>query len=156
MQDTALVKIKTDLQTIDVTQLVAYTKKLAEIGSFNKMLAPVLMQDFIVAMDVANTMYRRALRCDSQADNAISVAKSIAFFDKASDFLKAKGVKESAEARKAYIDQDPDVVAAREVKAQSEALVAFMRNKIQEFRMAYEAVKKIAYGDQYQTPWEGM
>jgi hypothetical protein len=154
--ETNLAKIQENLKLIDVTKLVAYTKKLEQVGSFNKMMAPVLMQDFILAMDLANTMYCNALKCDSRTDNALSVAKSIAFLDKATDFLREKGVKESAEARKWYVDQDPDVIAARELKAQSEAMVAFLRNKYTEFKIAYEAVKKIAYADSYQTPYEGM
>jgi hypothetical protein len=30
-----------------------------------------------------------------------------------------------------------------------------LKNKVQEFRFAIEAIKKL-YGDGYTTPWEGM
>ena len=143
------------LQAIDVTKIVEYTKKLREIGSINKMMAPVYLRDFIVAYDITNTMYSAAIRCDIEAQASLDTARSIAYLDRAGDYLRSKGIKESSEARKQYVDIDEGVIKASELKAKTTALCAFLKNKLQEFRMAHDDVKKMSYGDNYMSPEEG-
>ena len=41
-----------ELQTIDVTELVRFTKLISDIGGLNKMMAPNYLRDFINAMDL--------------------------------------------------------------------------------------------------------
>lgn len=141
---------------VDVTRLVKYTQKIADIGSLQKMMAPIYLKDFIEAIDVASSMLAAATKMDHQADASVKRTEAIAFLDRAGDYLKAKGIKDSAEARKKYIDVDPDVILAKDEKARTAALVVFLKHKVQEFRLAHDDVKKIAYGDQQLTNWEGM
>lgn len=152
METTAL---EQRLQAIDVTKLVEYTKKLREIGSFNKMMTPTYLRDFIVAYDITNSMYASAVRCDIEAQTSLDRARSIAYLDRAGDYLKEKGIKESSEARKQYVEIDEQVIAAADLKAKTTALCAFLKNKMQEFRMAHDDVKKMAYGENYLSPEEG-
>ena len=151
----SVVNLEERLQKLDVTKLVQYTAKLREIGTISKMMAPVYLRDFIVAYDITNTMYSNAIKYDIEAQTALDQAKSIAYLDKAGDYLKLKGIKESSEARKQYIDLDEDVIAASNMKAKTAALCAFLRNKMQEFRMAHDDVKKMSYGENYMSPEEG-
>lgn len=149
---TDLVKIQNNLEAIDVTQLVKFTNKIKEIGhGFNPMLAPIYLQDFIIAYDISNTMLASAVKADLMAENACKQAESIAFLDRASSYIKESGLKDSAEARKKYIDIDSDVIAAKELRAKTTAIVTFLKNKLQAFRMAHDDIKKMAYTDQYQT-----
>jgi hypothetical protein len=119
-------------------------------------MAPVYMRDFILAYDVTNTMLSRAIRADLEAASAVDTARSIAYLDKAGDYLKLKNIKDSSEARKQYIEIDSDVQRANNLRAKTQAMVSFLKNKMQEFRLAHDDVKKIAYGDQYLSPEEGM
>jgi len=141
---------------VDVTRLVEYTRKIKDIGSLQKMMAPIYLKDFIEAIDVSSTMLSVAVQLDIKADTALKQAEAIAFLDKAGDYLKQKGIKDSAEARKKYVDIDPDVIDAKNEKARTTALVIFLKNKVQEFRLAHDDVKKISYGDQQLSNWEGM
>ena len=141
---------------VDVTKLVKYTRKIADIGSLQKMMAPIYLKDFIEAIDVSTTMLAAATKMDYEADAAVKTAEAIAFLDRAGDYLKQKGIKDSAEARKKYIDIDPDVIAAKNEKARTAALIVFLRGKVQGFQKAHDDVKKIAYGDQQLSNWEGM
>lgn len=141
---------------VDVTKLVEYTRKIKDIGSLQKMMAPIYLKDFIEAIDVSSTMLSAAVQLDLKADASLKQAEAIAFLDRAGDYLKQKGIKDSAEARKKYIDIDPDVLAAKNEKARTAALVVFLKNKVQEFRLAHDDVKKISYGDQQLSNWEGM
>jgi hypothetical protein len=144
------------LKTVDVTKLVEYTQKIRDIGSLNKMMAPLYLRDFILAYDATNNMLSHAIRCDLDAQTALDTNRSIAYLDRAGDYLKDKGIKDTSEARKQYVDIDPDVISSSNTKAKTQALVSFLKNKMQEFRLAHDDVKKIAYGDPYMSPDEGM
>lgn len=142
--------------TIDVTQLAVYLNKVKDIASINKMMGATYLRDFIEGQDIAGTLVARAIREDAKAKARLEYAESLAYLDKATDWLKAKGIKESSEARKQYIDIDEDVVAAKDKKAQTEALVHLMKSKQSVLRQAHDDLKKILYGDSHMTPYEGM
>lgn len=108
----ALIKIEHRLQKIDVTELAQYTNKIKDIGTLNKMMAPIYMRDFIIAFDVTNNLLSMAIKSDLEASTVLDTARSIAYLDKAGEFLKEKGIKDSSEARKQYIELDEDVIKA--------------------------------------------
>jgi hypothetical protein len=122
------------------------------------MLAPIYLRDFIMAIDVTNSLLARAIRSDLQAAAAVKNQESLAYIDRAGNYLKEKGIKDTAEARKRYVPLDDDVMKAYDLKAQTESMVSFLRNKMFEFRLAHDDVKKIAYSNDYQnnTSNEGM
>lgn len=142
--------------TIDVTQLAVYLSKVKEIASINKMMGATYLRDFIEGQDVAGAMLARAIREDAKAKARLEQAEAIAYLDNAADYLKSKGIKDSSEARKRYVDVDENVVAAKDKKAQTEALVSLMKNKLSVLRQAHDDLKKILYGDQHMTGYEGM
>lgn len=144
------------LKKIDVSLLVKYTKKIKDIGSLSKMQAPLYMQEFIQAIDVVNVMLTSAIKLDIDAKTALNSAESIAYLDKASDFLKEKNIKESDSARKMYVDIDENVLSAKDFKARTEAVVVFLKNQLQIFRMSHDDCKKIGYGDQAATDYTGF
>jgi len=156
MQDQALTAVEQKLQTIDITKLVEYSRKIRDIGSLNKMMAPLYLRDFIIAYDITSSMLAAAVRYDLDASTALDTAKAIAYLDKAGDYLKTKEIKETSAAREYYIAIDPDVIAASNAKAKSTALVVLLKNKLQDFRMAHDDVKKMTYGEPYQTNEEGF
>ena len=122
------------------------------------MLAPMYIRDFIVAFDLTNSLLARAVRTDLRADSFLKQSEAIAYLDRAGPFLKEKGIKDTAEARKRYVPMDPDVLTAHDAKARTAAMLVFLKNKLSEFRYAYDAVKKIAYSNDYNhnTDYEGM
>ena len=159
MTHPGLVKVEQGLQAIDLTRVIEYTKKIPDISKgFNTMLAPIYLRDFIMAIDVTNSLLARAIRSDLQAAAAVKNQESLAYIDRAGDYLKEKGIKDTAEARKRYVPLDDDVMKAYDLKAQTESMVSFLRNKMFEFRLAHDDVKKIAYSNDYQnnTSNEGM
>jgi len=147
--------IEEKLKKIDVTKIVLYSRKIKEIGTLNKMMAPIYLQDFIIACDLVNAMLSSAVRCHIDATSQLEQAEAIAYLDRAPDYLSAKGIKDTNESRKKYIDIDIDVIKAKDVKAKTEAMVVFLKNKLRSFQDAHNAVKKIAYGDQQFTGEEG-
>jgi len=154
-----LIKVEEGLRSLRLDRLVEFTKKIEDISKgFNAMLAPVYLRDFIMAYDFTNTMLASAMRMYGIADSALRSAEAIAYFENAPGYLQSKGVKESDAARKRYIPMDPDVQHADKVKAQAEAMVVFLKNKLQCFRLAHDDVKKIAYANEYSndSPNEGM
>ena len=141
-----------------MTRVIIYTKKISEISKgANTNLAPIHLQDFIMAIDVTGGLLARAIRTDLRADANVKQSEAIAYMDHAGEYLESKGIKDTAEARKRYVPINPDVVAAVDMKAKTTAMVVFLKNKLMEFRMAHDDIKKIAYsGDYNNTDYEGM
>lgn len=139
-------------------RVVEYTKKLEKIAEgANSMLAPIMMRDFIIAMDVTSDLLAKATRNDLRAAAKLKQAEAEAYFDRAPDFLKNQGVKESSEAKKMYVPTDPEVISAHDAKAKTEAMKFWLINKLHEFRMAHDDVKKMAYTSDYANSQnEGM
>lgn len=141
---------------LDVTRLAEYVNKIQELSSVTKMMAPVYLRDFIIGQDVAANLLARAISADSKAKAQLEYAESIAYLEKAKDYLESKGIKDTSEARKQYVNVDQDVTAAKDKRAQTEALVSLMKSKLSQLRQAHDDLKKIAYGEQNLTPYEGM
>ena len=160
MTHPGLVKVEQGLvKPIDLTRVIEYTKKIPDISNgFNTMLAPLYLRDFIMAIDVTNTLLAKAIRSDLQAAAAVKNQESLAYIDRAGAYLKIKEIKDTAEARKRYVFIDEDVLRALDLKSQTESMVSFLKNKMFEFRLAHDDVKKIAYANDYSnnTPNEGM
>jgi hypothetical protein len=158
MSDLTLVsKLEKDLKSLDLSKVLKYQQKLEDLTQgANTMNAPMYLRDFILAYDETNNLLAKATRYLGQAEASLKTAESMAYFDAAPDFLKDNGVKDSSEARKRYIPLDPRVQDAERVKSFAESMVAFLKNKMFEFRAAHEAVKKMAYsGDYSNSPYEG-
>jgi hypothetical protein len=144
------------LSSIDVTSLAKYLDKIKDIASINKMMGATYLRDFIEGQDVAAMLLAKAIQADIKAKAKLEQFEAIAYLDKASDFLKEKNIKDSSEARKRYVDIDPDVITAKENKAKSEALVSLLKNKLNILRQSHDDLKKILYGDNTMSQWEGM
>lgn len=151
-----IVAIQHSLDAIDIRKLAELSRKLNDIGgSFNKLMAPVYMRDFIVGYDVAATMLAKAIQSEMNAKALLDQVEAIAFLDRAPDYFKAKNEKPTVESKKAYVALDEDVLRAKEVHARATALVSLLKNKVQEFRFGIDAVKKLSE-DGYMTQYEGM
>jgi len=142
--------------SIDVTTLAVYLGKVREIASVNKMMGATYLRDFIEGQDVAGQLLAKAVQADIRAKSKLEQAEAIAYLDHASDYLTSKGIKDSSEARKRYVDIDHDVLTAKDNKAKTEALVSLMKNKLSVLRQAHDDLKKILYGDSHMTGYEGM
>lgn len=141
---------------IDITQLAPYLDKANNIASVSKMMVGVYLQDLIKGQDIANSFLARAVQADIKAKTRLDYVESLAYLDRAGEYLQSKGIKDSSEARKRYVDIDQDVLAAKDKKAQTEALVALLKGKVNVLRQSHDDLKKLHYGDQYMTGFEGM
>lgn len=146
------------MESNDFSKIVEMSKKLDKIAEgANTMLAPLMMRDFLVAMDVTSNLLAKSIRNDIKASARLKQAEAEAYFDRAPDYLKTKGVKDSSEAKKMYVSIDEGVIQAGEEKAKSEAMTTWLKNKLQEFRIAHDDVKKMAYSSDYNnSPNEGL
>lgn len=143
-------------KVVDITQLAIYTNKIAEVASISKMMAPTYLRDFIIGQDVATTLLAKAVQADAKAKAKLEYAQSIAFLENAKVYLDSKGIKDTAEARKQYVDIDPDVIEAKDNKARTEAMVVLLKGKLSELRQAHDDLKRVTYTDPHMTPYEGM
>ena len=153
---TDIALIESNLDAIDINRLAAFTRKLGDIGQgFNKIMAPVYLREFIIAYDVSSVMHAKAVQAELNAKALVDTTEAIAYLDRAPDYFKARNEKPTVESRKAYVALDPDVQRAKDVHARAQAMALLMRNKVQEFRFAIDAIKQLSQ-DGYMSPWEGM
>jgi hypothetical protein len=151
-----IVSIEGGLDSLDLQRIATYTKKLTDIGSsFNKMLAPNYLRDFIIGYDISSVMLAKAIEYEIKAKAALETAEAIAYLDKAPEYFKVKNEKPTVESRKAYVSLDSDVQRAKEVYARSVAMCSLLKNKVQEFKHAIEVTRDMSR-DGYSTPYEGM
>jgi hypothetical protein len=143
-------------EKVDITRLAVYVNKIGELSSINKMMAPRYLQDFIMGQDVAANLLAQAIQRDSRAKAKLDYVESIAYLEKAKEYLELHSIKDTSEARKQYVNVDPDVISAKDVKASTEALVVLIKARLGQLRQAHDDLKKIVYGDQNLTPYEGM
>ena len=143
-------------QKVDITRLAQYVNKIEELSSINKMMAPRYLQDYIIGQDVAANLLAKAIQQDSKAKANLDYFESIAYLEKAREYLEQHSIKDTSEARKQYVNIDNDVRTAKDVKASTEALVTLLKSKLSQLRQAHDDLKKIVYGDQNLTPYEGM
>lgn len=143
-------------RVVDITQLAEYTNKIEELASISKMLAPVFLRDFIIGQDVAISLLSRAIKADGKAKAKLEYTESIAYLENAKAYLDSKGIKDTSEARKQYVNIDPDVVTAKDGKAQTEALVILLKGKVSGLKQAHDDLKKVTYADSNMTDYEGM
>lgn len=146
-----------DLSTkVDVTRLAEYVNKIQDMASINKMMAPTYLRDMIVGQDIAANLLAKAIQADSKAKARVEYAESIAYLDRAKDYLESKGIKDTSEARKQYVNIDQDVVTAKDEKARTEALVQLIKCKLSQLRQCHDDLKKMTYDKSNDTNWEGM
>lgn len=143
-------------KVVDITQLAVYVNKIEDMASINKAMAPVYLRDFIQGQDVATNLFARAVKADAKAKARLEYVESIAYLENAKAYLDVKGIKDTSEARKQYVNIDPDVVEAKDQKAQTEALVILLKGKVSELKQAHDDLKKITYADNNMTDFEGM
>jgi DNA polymerase II small subunit/DNA polymerase delta subunit B len=143
-------------EKVDVTRLAHYVNKIEELSSISKTMAPRFLQDYIMGQDVAAHLLAKAIQADSKAKANLDYVESIAYLEKAREYLEKNNIKDTSEARKQYVNIDVDVKAAKDVKAGTEAFVTLFKSKLSQLRQAHDDLKKIAYGDQNLTPYEGM
>lgn len=143
-------------KVVDITQLAVYVNKIEDMASINKAMAPVYLRDFIQGQDVAVNLYARAVKADAKAKARLEYVESIAYLENAKAYLESKSIKDTSEARKQYVNIDPDVVEAKDQKAQTEALVILLKGKVSELKQAHDDLKKITYTDSNMTDFEGM
>lgn len=145
-----------ELQNVDVTRLVEFTRLIKDIGTMNKMMAPTYLRDFINAMDMTSSLLSKAVRANLEAKAALQKAEAIAYLDKATAYAEAKDIKISNGVREMYVNLDEDVILAKDRYAASEAMVMFLKNKYQAFRCAHDDVKKISFNEVQGTGFEGF
>lgn len=143
-------------KTVDVARLAHYVNKIEELSTISKLMAPVYLQDYIMGQDVAANLLAKAMQADSKAKAKLEYVESIAYLERAKPYLEQQGIKDTSEARKQYVNIDADVIAAKDHRSMTESLVSLMKSKLSQLRQAHDDLKKIAYGDQNLTPYEGM
>lgn len=136
-----------DGDVVDLSVIATYVDMAKNIASVSKMMAPVTLQSLIEGQDLAGDLLSKVIQQDVLVSNKLSEAEAIAYLEKSTDFLQSKGLKDTSEARKQYVEMDPDVLALRNKKAMLEAFTSMLKNKLSILKQAHDDLKKIHYAE---------
>lgn len=151
-------KLEDRMREVDIDVIDRYIEKLADIRKVtNTMIAPGYIQDFIIAYDVTNNLLSTMTGIYNMSEILKDTAEANAFMTRATPYLESVNQKDTVEAKKQFIALDPIVQRATMLNKEAERLMQSLRIKLQTFRMAHDAVKKMAYtSDNNNSGFEGF
>lgn len=132
-----------------------YSDLLRDFHSVGKSTAPLFLTRAIDAYDTCGVLYSRILFIEMASKNTFNAAKAEAFLERSQEYLTKNGVKDTASARDKYVDMDKGVLFAGNINSLANSLLILIKNKLEEFKMVHDDIKKIAY-DVSQTQFTGV
>jgi hypothetical protein len=128
---------------LDMTEVWKYDALINEITTINNLSGPLFMQEFLRAKDIVSSYHAKVMFEYEQARDASNKAKSIAYLERAPQWLEQRSRKVTEEACKRYSEMDQDYLAAREIESYLKSLLAFLTHKLDKFQCAHDDAKKI-------------
>jgi hypothetical protein len=129
--------------TLDMTAVYKYEYMVEDIAVVNSMNGPLYMKEFLKAKELTSSFYSGLLLDFERAKNETKKQAALAYLERSQDYIKARGLKDTDETKKQYINLDAGYQQAKDKEDMLRALCTLMGNKVDKFQNAYEATKKI-------------
>jgi hypothetical protein len=136
---------------LDMTQIFRYEEKIDELTRVNNMTGAFYMQEFLGALDVANSYYSKALFDYESAQAKSKAVHGRLMLDVAPTQLKLKEIRVNEENAKAFCNSHHEYMEAKENEAYLKALVTFLKGKYDKFERAHDDARKIFEKDRPPT-----
>jgi len=156
MSEHSLIKIEQKIESFDITKIIEYSKKIRDFASLNRMMVPNYLKDYIIGYDITSSALANVTKLLLESESVLKTCESIAYLDRASEYLKSKEIKDTSGAREMYIAIDEDVIRAKDLVAKLTALQMLLKHKLMAFKLAHDSLKKVYYSDDGGTSYEGM
>jgi hypothetical protein len=130
-------------QEIDLTRLYQYEKQLEELATVNDLTGPMYIKDYLMACNLAADLLSRVIYLHETAEDEAKLAKSIAYLEKAPQFLEKSGRKMTESACEQYVQMDEHYRAAKDRENYLLALRTRLEQKVRIFKDAHDSSKKI-------------
>lgn len=140
---TVLVNNKQIPLPIDMTDILKFQELVDDISKVNSTSGPYFMQELLKAKDMAGIYYSRVVLEYEKAKDESKKKASIAYLEKAQEYLTKQGRKVTEEACKRFVEVDEDYIKARSSEHYYKALAEFMKQKLDYFSSAHDDAKKI-------------
>lgn len=132
-----------DGQRFDMTLVLQAEARVHEIGIVTPTKAPELMSVFSRACFVLGHHLRNAYLGVQRARKATADRRAVVTIDVVPGKLEEKKLRDNETNREAIIQLDPEHGAAMEREAEYEAILLYLRRKIDDMEGALNAVKKV-------------
>lgn len=129
-------------EAIDLSRLKFYENKFNKFESIPSSEFHNLALETIRAMDLSVDYYYVASRFAKYADLQCDRVYSITFLTKAEMWLTSNKIKDSVEARKKFVEQDPEYTHVKMLKDSWEALAQWIFQKKDIFLQKHMWIKK--------------
>lgn len=131
---------------IDMTDILSFQELVEDISNVTKIKGPYFMQQMLKAKDLAANYLSRVTYEYEKAKDQSRRKSSLAYLEKASDYLLKRGRKITEEACKRYAEIDEEYLKARDNEIYYKVLTEYMKMKLDYFSNAHDDAKKI-YGE---------
>lgn len=129
--------------TIDMTSIYQWEQMVEDIAIVNSMNGPHYIKEFLKAKELTSSIYAKLILDHERAKNETKKQYALAYLERSHEYIKARGLKDTDETKKQYVQIDHAYMAAKDEEDKLRALVTLIGNKVDKFQNAYEASKKI-------------
>lgn len=129
-------------ESVDISRLKFYEEKFNKFESIPFTEFHNLALESIRAIDLAIDYYYVASRFAKYADLQFDRVSAILFLTKAEAWLSANKIKDSVEARKRFVEQDPEYTNIKMLKDSWDALAQWVFQKKDAFLQKHMWIKK--------------
>ena len=128
---------------LNMTEIYRYEAMFEEIVRINSMNGPFYMQEFLKGKELASSFLCKLIFEYEQAKNRTKEAFAIAYLDKSEEYLKARSIKPTDEAKKQYVQIDEAYKKAKDSEDALKAFMTLMSNKMDALQSAHDDAKKV-------------
>lgn len=150
MEDLVILDVNGFLSKInlDVGKLKEYEEKKRDLVGIDFLSGPLLMRDFMYAYEESSKLATRARKQLELATDHMKHEEAKAILERAPVYFEQNdtlggSIKDSNKLRETYLHMDREYLTAKEVVAAYKAIVRWLDNKTESFKMAHDDAKKI-------------
>lgn len=128
---------------LDMSHVYRYEQLVLQLPQVNNINAPMYMMEFLKAKELTSTFYCKLLLDYERAKNKTKEENALAYLERSQDYIKNRGLKDTDETKKQYVQIDPRYKQAKDQEDMLKALVTLIGNKVDKFQAAHDDTKKI-------------
>jgi hypothetical protein len=128
---------------MDMTDILKFQAQLEDIAVINNMNAALYMRDFLKAKELATSYTAKLMFQYEQARNETKRQYALAYLERSQAYIKEKGLKDTDETKKQYVQIDASYQKAKDAEDMFAALLELLSQKISTFERAHDDARKI-------------
>ena len=128
---------------MDMSDIYKWESMVDQLTNINSINGPYYMREFLKAKEVCSSYYCKLIFDLEQARNRTKTEYALSYLERSQEYIKFKGLKDTDETKKQYVQIDRAYQAAKDHEDMLKALATLLGNKVDKFQTAHDDAKKI-------------